>query len=691
MKILTQNLKTGNTKILDVPSPQTNTNKVRVQNKYSLISTGTEASIVNFGKDNWINKARKQPDKVKDVINKIKSSGIVETYKAIRNKLDSPIVMGYSAVGAITHNNKKYNLNKGDRVFTNSCHQEEALVDYEMCIKIPDSVDDKSACFGSIGGIAMQSIKCIPLESKFIVLIGLGLLGQVTSRLLNALGYKCLVYDLDIKKVRLAEEHGSIGIKNNIAETVLHHTKGKGSDCTIIAAASLSSDIVNNATSFTKRKGKIISSGVVGLNLVRDKFFKKQIELVVSNSSGDKNHKGEGSSYENIRYFFELLSLKKVQVLDLISEEISFKDSQNIYSKPSSLLFFSKLIKYDKSNVKALQTFSDQQINKETKKIRVGLVGAGNFARSILMPKINSSKDGYLAALLGREGLPLYIAKERFNVNTITTNELDFYKNINAIFISSPHETHYKYLKKAIELSLPVYVEKPLVITNKELIDVMKKMLSNEMVYAIGYNRSFAPWTKFIKNKIKSRKTNIEMVINAGKLPLDHWLLNENTSGGRILGELCHFVDLSLTILNHTKLLKIECKSRDRYYQDCGNYILSFEDGSIVDIDYRYDLPASLPKERIKVNFSNEKYINNNWKKFTGNSIFSFSSTKKGKGHSESISSFLSKSKNNNFTSKNEIFNICFSTYTSIKLQKMSKGDIINISDCFSDEILSKM
>ena len=692
MKILTQNLKSGKTDIIEVPSPSTISNRIRVLNEYSLISTGTESSIVNFGKASWIDKAKQQPDRVKDVINKIKSSGIKDTVSAIKNKLDYPMAMGYSAVGTVTNENSYTDLEKGTRVFTNSFHQEEALINYNMCVRIPDNLDSKSASFGAIGGIAMQSIKCIPKDSKDIVLIGLGLLGQVTLRILISQGYKCLAYDIDSKKVKLAEKVGAIGInKNNITEIVLNNTKGKGADCTIVAASSLSSDIVNEATFYTTRKGKIVSSGAVGLNLVRENFFKKQIEFVVSNSSGDKNHKGEGSSYENIRYFFELLSLEKVKVLDLISEEISFKDSQNIYSKPSGSLFFSKLIKYDKNNVQALQTFSDQQINKETKKIRVGLIGAGNFARSTLMPKINTSKDGYLAALLGREGLPLYFAKERFNVKTITTKELDFYKNIDAIFISSPHETHYNYLNKAIELSLPVYVEKPLVITNKELIDVMKKMLSNEMVYAVGYNRSFAPWTKFIKNKINSRKTNIEMVINAGKLPLDHWLLNENTSGGRILGEFCHFVDLSLTILNHTKLLKIECKSRDRYYQDCGNYILSFEDGSIVDIDYRYDLPPSVPKERIKVNFSNDKYINNNWKKFTGNSIFSFSSTKKGKGHSESISSFLSKSKNNNFTSKNEIINICFSTYTSIKLQKMSKGDVINITDCFSDEILSQI
>ena len=222
MKILTQNLKTGETDILNVPSPQTNSNKIRVKNKYSLISTGTESSIVNFGKDNWINKAKKQPDKVKDVINKIKSSGLVDTFKAIKNKLNSPMVMGYSAVGAISHSNKSYNLIEGERVFTNSCHQEEALVDYNMCIKIPDNVDNKSACFGSIGGIAMQSIKCIPKKSKIIVLIGLGLLGQVTSRLLNALGYQCIVYDLDLKKVKLAEKYGSIGVKNNnIIETVI--------------------------------------------------------------------------------------------------------------------------------------------------------------------------------------------------------------------------------------------------------------------------------------------------------------------------------------------------------------------------------------------------------------------------------------------------------------------------------------
>ena len=692
MKVLTQNLKTGQTDILEVPSPEINSDKIRVLNEYSLISTGTESSIVNFGKASWINKAKQQPDRVKDVINKIKSSGISDTYRAIKNKLDYPMVMGYSAVGTVSHTNKNYNLPKGTKLFTNSFHQEEALVDYNMCVKIPDNLDNKSASFGAIGGIAMQSIKCVPEGSKIIALIGLGLLGQVTLRILNALGYQCIVYDLDLKKVELAEKYGAIGIrKNNITEMVLNHTKGKGSDCTIIAAASLSSDIVNEATSYTKRKGKIISSGAIGLNLIRDKFFKKQIEFVVSNSSGNKNHRGEGSSYENISHFFKLLSSKKIEILDLISEEISLSNSSNIYSFPNDSIFFSKLIKYETNNVNPIHTFSDLENKKHIHKLRVGLIGAGNFAISTLMPTINNNKEGYLSALLGREGLSLYVAKKRFNIDTITTNELDFYKNIDIVCITTPHETHFNFLKKAIELSLPVWVEKPLVISNEELVDIQKKMLSNKLVYAIGYNRSLAPWTNFMKNKINSRKTNITMTINGGELPVEHWLLNENVCGGRIIGEFCHFVDLALTLLSHTKLINVECINRDRYYQDTGNYIFNFEDGSKVNINYRHDLPASVPKEKIVIKVSNSTYINNNWKKFSKGKILNCSLVKKGKGHNEAIASFFSNVKNNNFSTKNEIHEMCFSTYTSIKLQKMSKGDVLNILDCYRDEILSKV
>ena len=692
MKILTQNLKTGKTNILEVPSPAISSDKIRVLNKYSLISTGTESSIVNFGKASWINKAKQQPDRVKDVINKVQSSGIFDTYRAIKNKLDYPMVMGYSAVGVVTHTNKNYNLIKGTRVFTNSFHQEEALVDYNMCVKIPDNLDGKSASFGAIGGIAMQSIKCIPEGSKIITLIGLGLLGQVTLRILNALGYQCIVYDLDLKKIELAEKYGAIGIrKNNITEIVLHHTKGKGSDCTIIAASSLSSDIANKATSYTKRKGKIISSGAVGLNLIREKFFKKQIELVVSNSSGNKNHKGKSSSYENINYFFELLSSKKIEVLDLISEEISLNNSKNIYSFPDDSIFFSKVIKYNTNATKSIHTFTHSDNKKQINKLRIGLIGAGNFALSTLIPTINNTKDGYLSSLLAREGLSLYIAKKRFNISTITTNELDFYKNIDAVCISTPHETHFNLLSKAIELALPTWIEKPLVISSVQLIDIQKKMLSNKLVYAIGYNRSSAPWTNFIKNKIHSRKTNIEMTINAGKLPLEHWLLNEKVCGGRIIGEFCHFVDLALTLLSHTKLTSIECINRDKYYQDTGDYIFHFEDKSKVNVNYRHDMPASVPKEKIVVKVSNSTYTNNNWQKFSSGKILNYSFIKKGKGHDEAMSLFLRNVKNNNFSTKDQIDEICFSTYISIKLQKMLKGDVFNISDCYKDEILSKV
>jgi len=181
------------------------------------------------------------------------------------------------------------------------------------------------------------------------------------------------------------------------------------------------------------------------------------------------------------------------------------------------------------------------------------------------------------------------------------------------------------------------------------------------------------------------------MTINGGELPLEHWLLNENVCGGRIIGEFCHFVDLALTLLSHTKLINVECINRDRYYQDTGNYIFNFEDESKVNINYRHDMPASVPKEKIVIKVSNSTYTNNNWKKFSNGKILNCSLVKKGKGHNEAIASFFRNVKNNNFSTKNEIHEMCFSTYTSIKLQKMSKGDVLNILDCYRDEILSKV
>jgi D-arabinose 1-dehydrogenase-like Zn-dependent alcohol dehydrogenase len=686
MKILSQNLKTGKTHILDIPSPTYNSNKIRVSNVYSLISTGTESSIVNFGKAGWIDKAIQQPDKVKDVINKVKSTGLLATIKAIKNKLDFPMVMGYSAVGFVSKDSEKYNLSKGDRVFTNSCHQEEALIDFNMCVEIPEKLDFKSATFGAIGGIAMQSFKCIPEGSKFVVLIGLGLLGQITLRILIAKGYKCIVFDLDLKKIELAEKYGAIGVHGNLTEIVLHQTKGIGADATIIAAASRSSNIVNEATNYTKRKGKIISSGVIGLNLIRDNFFKKQIELVVSNSSGDKNHRSEGSSYENIKHFFDLLSSNKINVLDLISEETSLEETNKIYSYPIDSLFFSKLIKYDNPIINSSQTFLKVKDLKIKSKIKVGLIGAGNFAISTLIPTINKSKEGYVSSLLGREGLSLFVAQNKYNIDLITTDDLEFYKSIDVVCVTSPHQTHFKFLKKSINLLLPVWIEKPLVISNEQLVDARKLMLANKSIYAVGYNRSAAPWTNFIMKKISGQKVNIEMIINAGRLPNTHWLLDEDVCGGRIIGEFCHFVDLSLTLLNYTELVNVECVKRDKYFQDTGDFILNFKDGSIVFIKYRYDFPPDMPKEKIIVDINGIKYTNYNWKKFSGINF-----CKKGKGHDQAIRSFLSKVKNHSITTEKEIDNICFSTYTAIRLQKMLKGDKIRIQDEYNRDILEKL
>ena len=690
MKVLTQNLKNGETKIIDVPSPGKDKDKIKVLNKYSLISTGTESYIVNFGRAGWINKARQQPQRVKDVINKIKSSGISETLRAIKIKLDYPMVMGYSSVGSVIYADEKYSLSNGARVFTNSVHQEEALVDYNMCVEIPENVSDKSASFGAIGGIALQSIKCIPKNSHTIALIGLGLLGQVTLRILKSMGYKCFAYDIDFSKIELAEKHGAVGIRSNdIVEFIQNHTKGLGVDCTIIAASSLSNEIVNDATSYTKRKGKIISSGLVGLNLIRDKFFKKQIELVISNSSGDKNHKGEGSSYENISYFFDLLLSEKIYVDDLISEEVSFDYPENIYSFPTKSLFFSKLIRYDVENINNSDTFIDDKSIINSDKIKSGIIGSGNFSLSTLLPNINKSKYGYVSSILGREGLPLYVAKKRYKIPKVTTSYKKFFDNIDSVFVCTPHETHYSLFKKSLDLSIHTWIEKPLVITSNELISIRSQMLSKKLVYAVGYNRSFSPWTKFAKKTIDGKKSDIKMTINAGKLPSEHWLLNKSKCGGRILGECCHFIDLSLTLLTHTKLKKVECIERDYHFQDTGKYILSFEDGSTVSINYTHKLPPSLPKEKISIELTDRKLVNNNWRKFSSDKIFDFNFIKKGKGHKEAINEFFDRIKSDKYLSKSEINAISFSTFVSIKLQAMRFGESLDFSNLFDDEILS--
>ena len=216
-------------------------------------------------------------------------------------------------------------------------------------------------------------------------------------------------------------------------------------------------------------------------------------------------------------------------------------------------------------------------------------------------------------------------------------------------------------------------------------------MASKELVYAIGYNRSYAPWTKMINKKINSRITNISMIINAGKLSFDHWLLKKNKCGGRILGEFCHFVDLSLVMLSHTKLKSVECISRDSFYQDTGKYNLVFEDKSIVSIDYRHDMSPKLPKELIKVEVGNTNFTNNNWKKFYSNDFFHFNTIRKGKGHLEAIDSFVKRASIKNYSKNNEILEMCFSTFLSIKLQDMDKGDCLNVNESFQKEFISKI
>ena len=290
---------------------------------------------------------------------------------------------------------------------------------------------------------------------------------------------------------------------------------------------------------------------------------------------------------------------------------------------------------------------------------------------------------------MGREGLPLFIAKKRFNINKITTNSNEFYKDIDAVFISTPHETHYDLLKKSIDLSISTWIEKPLVISIDELLDIRERMLATKINYAVGFNRSFAPWTNYAIKEIKCKQADIMMRINAGKLPENHWLLNQEKCGGRIVGEFCHFIDLSLTLLGHAKIQNVECVKRDAHYQDTGNYILNFEDGSKVNIDYRYDLPPSMPKENIIINLPNKTLKNNNWRKFSNN-IFDFNFISKGKGHAEAVQSFFERIQSNNFSTKDEINQLCLTTFISLKLQNMSQGETIDINQLYNSQILGQ-
>jgi predicted dehydrogenase/threonine dehydrogenase-like Zn-dependent dehydrogenase len=631
MKQILQYLNTGKTKVSEVPVPNTSPGSLLIKTSKTLISSGTERMLVEFGKAGLINKAIKQPDKLKLVLNKLKTDGLRPTIESVFNKLGQPLPLGYCNVGIVSEVGYGVNnFNKGDRVISNGKHAEVVNVPKNLCAKVPDTVSDEESSFTIIGSVALQGIRLIkPTLGEVFVVFGLGLVGLMTVQLLRANGCKVIGLDFDKEKLSLAKRFGAQILdlnKVNPLDFVDNLSNSNGVDGAIITATTSSSELMHQAAQMCRKRGRIVLVGVAGLNISRDDFYKKELTFQVSASYGpgryDPNYEEKGNDYplgfvrwteqRNFEAVLELIASGALDVKTLISHRYSIDQAERAYElisdKKSSLgiiLTYPGLeITRQSKNISLLKSISSKKDIKNdiNKKVNVSFIGSGNYASSVLIPAFKTTGVNLIsvASKMGVSGTHIG-RKYGFHESTTDIDNLLNNDKTEAVVISTNHNSHSEFVIKSLKAKKNVFVEKPLCLTLEEL-DKIKATYASSNILMIGFNRRFAPQIKKIKSLLSdiNEPKSFIMTVNAGDVPKDHWTQDPHIGGGRIIGEACHFIDL-LRFLAGEIIVKSQIQFMNNSKKDTASIQLTFHDGSIGSIHYFANGSKSLPKEKLEV------------------------------------------------------------------------------------------
>jgi len=649
LKQIIQNIKNGDTTLEDIPVPSIDSESILIKTTRSLVSLGTERMLVDFGRSSYIQKARQQPEKVKLVLDKMKTDGILPTLEAVFNKLNQPMPLGYCNVGIVEDvGSNVLDINIGDRVISNGNHAEYVSVAQNLVAKIPDNVSDDEAAFTVIGAIGLQGIRLLkPTFGETIVVLGLGLVGLITADLLIANGCNVIGFDFDNKKVEIANKKGVLAkqIDKNLDQVnfVKTLTQNIGADGVIITASSKSNDIISQSAKMCRKRGRVILVGVVGLDIARSDFYEKEITFQVSCSYGpgryDDNYEKKSYDYpigyvrwtENINFNAILGALSKgsIDVKKLITEKVKLNDYAQIYDNLKQNKSIASLLVYNKDS-KRESTISINPRKFIKGNGEIGVIGAGNYTSGIILPQLKklNAKLAYIASSKGISSTGL---AKKFNIAKSTTEYKDILSddNVDLILITTRHDSHAKIILESIEAGKNIFVEKPLCINESELNDIVNAYNKYNSNIVIGFNRRFAPMAQKLKSIIGNKDTiplNIVMNINAGFIAEDSWLHDMNIGGGRVIGEVCHFIDLA-TYFTSSLVKKVCVSSMGRIVKnnsDNVSLLLKYKNGSNVSINYFSNGSKAYSKEKIEVHYQNRTIIIDNWKKMVGYGLNNF-------------------------------------------------------------------
>jgi len=683
MKQILQDLKKGATNVVDVPAPAARPGHLVVRTAVSLISAGTERMLVEFGRSNLVDKARQQPDKVRMVLDKVKTDGLVPTVQAVQSKLDQPMPLGYSNVGVVVDVGAGISdLEVGDLIVSNGPHAEVVCVPRNLCARVPAGVTPETASFTVLAAIALQGIRlAAPTLGENVVVTGLGLIGLVTVQILRAAGCSVLGIDTDAQRVALARRLGAqtvdLAAGEDPLEAAAAFSQGRGVDAVLLTVATKSDEPVHQAAEMCRQRGRIVLIGVTGLKLSRADFYEKELTFQVSCSYGpgryDARYEEQGQDYpygfvrwteqRNFEAVLRLMADGKLQTDHLVSHRFPIANASAAYDVLANEAPLGIVIQYadDLTSLARPLEPADRKVVLMRGRSKpgtgtVGMIGAGNYASQVLIPGLRAA-GATLGLLASAGGVSSMHAGTKFGFANATTDPDSVVADpaVDTVVIATRHDTHARYALAALQAGKHVFVEKPLALSRSELQELRSAYAAVEdsgskPLLMVGFNRRFSPLVVTLKKLLDARAEpkSFVMTVNAGMVPDDHWVQDPVQGGGRIVGEACHFIDL-LRFLADAPITKLQGMRMGiapgvTVRDDKAVLSLLFADGSMGTIHYLANGHRSFPKERLEVFCGGSVIQLDNFRSMVGFGWPGFSKAKlsrQDKGNAQCIAAFI--------------------------------------------------
>lgn len=672
-----QDLKHGATTVEQVPAPGAIRGQLLIQTQASLVSAGTERMLLEFGRAGLLSKARQQPDKVRQVLDKARTDGIAATVRAVRSKLDQPIPMGYCSAGVVLEVGEGVSgFQRGDRVASNGPHAEVVSVPANLCARIPDSVSFDAAAFTVPGAISLQGIRLLqPTLGECVVVTGLGLIGQLAVQLLRAHGCRVLGIDPDKTRCELARQFGAeavvLGEGEDPLARALSFSRGRGVDCVLITASTKSSEPVHQAATMCRKRGRIVLVGVTGLELSRADFYEKELTFQVSCSYGpgryDVEYEAKGQDYpvgfvrwtaqRNFEAFLDVVGEGGIQPLSLVKHRFPIEEAEAAYATVADGEGVGTLLEYraestaSSVNLRSARIQSSLRIGNDRPVL--GIVGTGAYGAGVLVPAISvaGARLKYVASATGLSGAKV---GRQYDAEVATTDVgviLDD-PEVDGVVIATRHDTHADYVCRALEAGKHVFVEKPVAIDLGGLARVCEAYQARASygpapVLMVGFNRRFAPLILRLKRLLDTLAGPKAMVVtvNAGAVEDKHWTHDPSVGGGRIVGEACHFIDLLRYLATApVSSYHIATITRTSGAGETATLTLNFGDGSIGTVHYFCNGHRRAPKERIEVFCGGKVLAVDNFRRLRGHGWIKLgarSTWKQDKGNTACVNAFV--------------------------------------------------